>query len=127
MLPVAGDGDHGFDYAGKADLLVNADLGKLGFWNGFSMTVHAEYNFGNDLHGFGGTIAPVITALYFPGMEGADAFDLSSVYLGQKFGDSVFLVFGKINIIDAAAGKPFMGGAGVDSFWNIVFATPQTR
>jgi porin len=59
-------------------------------------------------------------------MEGADAFDLSSVYFQQKFGDSVSLVFGKINIIDVAAGKPFMGGAGIDSFWNITFAAPPS-
>jgi porin len=122
----AGDGDHGLEYAGKADLLLSADLGKLGLWDGFSLTVHAEYNFGESVNGRGGTIAPVNTALFFPGMDGADAFDLSSVYLGQKFGDSVSLVLGKINVIDLAASKPFMGGAGIDSFWNITFAAPPS-
>jgi porin len=122
----AGDGDHTFEYGGKADLLVNADLSKLGLWNGFSMTVHAEYNFGKSVNGYGGTIALVNTALYFPGMNGAEAFDLSSVYLGQKFGDSVSLLLGKINIIDIAAGKPFMGGAGIDAFWNVAFAAPPS-
>jgi carbohydrate-selective porin OprB len=104
----AGDDDHGYDYGGKADLLLKTELAKLGFWEGFSMTVHAEHNFGQSVNGAGGTIAPVNTALYLPGMEGADAFDLSSVYLGQTFSDAVSLVFGKINIIDIASGKPFM-------------------
>jgi porin len=122
----AGAGDHGFEYGGKADLLLNADLGKLGLWNGFSMTVHAEYNFGQSVNGSGGTIAPVNTALYFPGIEGADRSDLSSVYFGQTFGDSVSLLFGKINIIDIAASRPFAGGAGIDSFWNIVFVAPPS-
>ena len=122
----AGEGDHGFEYGGKADLLVSADLGKLGLWKGFSMTVHAEYNFGQSVNGRGGTIAPVNTALFFPGIEGSDRFDLSSVYFGQTFGDSVSLVFGKINVIDLAAGRPFAGGAGIDSFWNIVFAAPPS-
>ncbi len=122
----SGDGDHDFEYGGKADLLFNADLGKLGLWNGLSMTVHAEYNFGQSVNGDGGTIAPVNTALYFPGMDGTDAFDLSSVYLGQTFGDSVALVFGKINGIDIAASKPFMGGAGIDAFWNITFVAPPS-
>lgn len=54
----------------------------------------------------------------FPGMEDAEASDLSSVYLGQTFSDSVSLLAGKINMIDIAAGKPFMGGSGIDSFWN---------
>jgi len=122
----SGDDDHDFEYAGKADLLLNADLSKLGFWKGLSLTVHAEYNFGESVNGGGGTIALVNTALYFPGIEGWDRSDLSSVYLGQRFGDSVSLVFGKINMIDLAGSRPFAGGAGIDSFWNIVFtATPS--
>jgi len=122
----SGDDYHHFEYGGKVDLLLNADLGKLGLWEGFSMTVHAEYNFGRSVNGRGGTLAPVNTALYFPGIEGADRFDLSSVYFGQTFGNSVSLVFGKINIVDLAATKPFMGGAGIDSFWNAVFAAPPS-
>lgn len=122
----SGDGDHGFEYGGKTDLLVNADLGKLGFWDGFSMIVHAEYNYGASVNGYGGTIALVNTALYFPGIEGADRFDMSSVYLAQKFGDSVVLLAGKINIIDIAATRPFAGGAGIDSFWNVVFVAPPS-
>ena len=122
----AGDGDHDFEYAGKADLLLNADLSKLGFWQGLSLTIHAEYNFGQEVNGRGGTIIPVNTALLFPGIEGAAAFDLSSVFLAQKFGDSVSVVLGKINMIDLAASKPFMGGAGIDSFWNVTFAAPPS-
>lgn len=122
----SGDDYENFEYGGKADFLLNADLSKLGLWKGFSLTVHAEQNFGHGVNGRGGTIAPVNTALYFPGMEGADRFDLSSVYLGQTFGDSVSLVFGKINIIDVAAARPFAGGAGIDSFWNIVFTAPPS-
>ena len=122
----AGDGDKDFEYGGKADLLLYADLDKLGFWKGFSMTVHAEYNFGHSVNARGGAIAPVNTALLFPGMEGSDRIDLSSVYLGQTFGDSVSLVFGKINMIDAAASRPFAGGAGMESFWNLVFAAPPS-
>jgi porin len=121
-----GEDDHDFEYGGKADLLLQADLSKLGLWNGFSLTVHAEYNFGETVNARGGTIAPVNTALLFPGIDGADAFDLSSVYLGQRFGDSVSLLVGKINIIDIAAGSPFRGGAGIDAFWNTVFAAPPS-
>jgi len=121
-----GDGDHSFKYGGKADLLLNADLDKLGFWKGLSLTVHAEYNFGESVNQRGGTIMPVNTALMFPGMEGADAFDFSHVTLKQAFGDSVSLMAGKISIIDYCNSKPFMGGEGIDSFWNIVFAAPPS-
>jgi porin len=106
----AGDGAHGFEYGGKADLLLNAALSKFYLWKGLSLTLHGNYNFGEGLNGRGGTIAPVNTALYFPGMEGGDACDLSSIYLPQRFGDSISLLIGKINIIDLASTKPFMGG-----------------
>lgn len=117
----AGDGDRDFKYGGKADLLLNADLSKLGFWKGISLTVHAEYNYGESINGVGGMLVPTNTALLFPGMEDADAFDLSSVYIQQQFGDSVSLLAGKMNMMDLAAKKPFMGGAGIDSFWNLTF------
>jgi porin len=121
----AGDGEHGYDYGGKADLRVAADLGKLGFWDGFSMTVQADYNFGESVNGRGGVLIPPNTALNSPGMHGADAFDVSSLYFGQTFGNGISVLFGKINMIELVAGKPFMGGAGVDSFWNHTFvATP---
>jgi len=122
----AGDGNYGFEYGGKADLLLDANLSKLGFWKGLSLNVHAEYNFGKSVNQRGGTIMPVNTALMFPGMEGADAFDFSSVTLRQTFGDSVSLLAGKISIIDYCVPKPFMGGGGLDSFWNIVFAAPPS-
>ena len=63
----AGDGDHGYEYGGKADLRVTTDLGKLGLWDGFSMTIQAEYNFGNSVNGRGGALIPVNTALNSPG------------------------------------------------------------
>ena len=122
----AGDADGDFKYGGKADLLLNADLSKLGFWNGFSVTVHAEYNFGESINGAGGTLVPVNTALLFPGIKGADAFDLSSVYFQQQFSDSVSLLFGKINMMDIAARTPFKGGAGIDAFWNLTFVAPPS-
>jgi len=123
---ISGDGDSDFEYGGKADLLLNANLGKLGLWKGLSMNVHAEYNFGESVNQRGGTIMPVNTALMFPGMEGADAFDFSNITPKQTFGDSVSLMAGKISIIDYCVSKPFMGGDGIDSFWNIVFAAPPS-
>jgi porin len=123
----AGEGDLGYEYGGKADLLVTTDLARLGFWDGLSMTLHGEYNFGNSVNGRGGVLIPVNAALNFPGIEGADAYDLSSLYFVQEFGDSNTVVFGKINMIDIVAGKrPFLGGAGIDAFWNLTFVAPPT-
>lgn len=122
----AGEGGEGFVYGGKADLLILADLSKLGLWNGLSLTVHAEQNFGTTVNGRGGAIIPSNVAMQFPGIEGDDASDLSSVYFGQQFGESVTLLAGKINIIDLCDSKPFMGGSGIESFWNTTFAAPPS-
>ena len=124
-LASAADGE-GFEFGGKSDILLNTDLSKLGFWNGLSLTVHAEYNFGQSLNQHGGTLTPVNTALQFPGITGGDRFDVSSFHFDQKFGDAVSLKLGKINLIDLYASKPFQGGAGIDSFWNLTFAAPPS-
>ena len=110
-------------YGAKADVLLNADLAKLGAWNGLSLTVQAEYNFGANVNGGDGIYAPVNTALAFPAMN---TVDLSSVFFGQRFNNSTALLVGKINIIDLAGPAAFKGGAGIDSFWNISFAAPPS-
>jgi porin len=122
----SGDGDHDPQYGSKLDVLLNADMNKLGLWKGLFMAVHAEYNSNNRILGNGGAISPVNTALFFPGIEGAETFDLSSVYLAQMFSKDVTLLAGKMNVIDLASIKPFMGGAGIDSFWNLVFVAPPS-
>jgi porin len=122
----SGDGGDVLEFGGKADLMLHADLSKLGFWDGLSLNVHFEYNFGDSVNQRGGTLIPVNTALQFPGIQGADRFDVSSFHFEQKFGDGVSLKLGKINLIDLYAGKPFQGGAGIDSFWNLTFAAPPS-
>jgi len=122
----AGKGNKQFEYGSKADVLVNVELEKLGLWKGLSVTTHIEYNFGQSVNGRGGTMVPVNTALQFPGMVDEEAFDVSSVYVRQTIGDSFSIIAGKINIVDLAATKPFMGGAGINSFWNSSFAAPPS-
>jgi porin len=122
----SGDGKHDFQYGAKADVLLNSNLSKLGTWKGLSLTVHTEYNFGNSVNALGGTLVPVNTALQFPGIKGGDAFDVTSVYFTQTFGTSVSLLLGKIDMIDLYSSKIFMGGAGIDAFWNTYFAAPPS-
>jgi porin len=86
----AGDDDHGFEYGGKADVLIAADLTKLGAWEGLSLAVH------------GGTLLPVNTALLLPGDEDSDAFDVTNVSFTQRFDESFSLTAGKINMVAAA-------------------------
>jgi porin len=122
----AGDGDHGFEYGGKADVLIAADLTKLGAWEGLSLAVHIEQNFGSNVNGRGGTLLPVNTALLLPGDEDSDAFDVTNVSFTQRFGESFSLTAGKINMVDAASGAAFKGGAGIDAFQHIAFVAPPS-
>ena len=122
----SGDGESDFDYGGKLDFSLRTDLSKLGAWDGLSFTIKAEYNFGESVNGRGGTASIVNTALAFPGIEGADAFDISSLYFSQSLGSSGAVLFGKINMFDLGAGRRFAGGAGIDSYWNIAFAAPPS-
>jgi porin len=122
----AGDGDPGIKYGGKADLMMRADLSKLGFWDGLSLTIKGELNFGQNLNASGGTLIPINTALYLPGDDGADYSDISSFFFTQTFGKTASLTFGKINMIDAAAPKPYMGDSGIYGFWNITFVAPPS-
>lgn len=120
------DANSDFKYGGKLDFQVRTDLSKFGFWDGLSFMLKGELNYGQTANGTGGVMVPVNSALAFPGMDGADAFDITNFYFGQKFGDSVSVVFGKMNMIDFASTKPFMGGAGIDGFWNTTFTAPPS-
>jgi porin len=122
----AGDGDPGPKYGGKADLMMRADLSKLGFWDGLALIVKGELNFGQSLNASGGTLIPINTALYLPGNDGADYSDISSFFFTQQFGKNVSLMLGKINMIDAAAPKPYMGDSGIKGFWNLTFVAPPS-
>jgi hypothetical protein len=59
------------------------------------LNIHAEYNFEEYVNLRGGTIIPVNTALAFPGIDSANAFDFSSVTLKQAFGNSITITVGK--------------------------------
>jgi len=63
-------------------------------------------------------------ALFFPGIDGPDASDITALYLTQSFGDLLSISVGKFNAIEFARATPLRGGGGVDTFWNVELATP---
>ncbi|MBO0322274.1 carbohydrate porin [Muricauda sp. CAU 1633] len=120
---VSGEGSNKSVFNGKTQLDVKFNGKTLGL-NRWTLVTKAEYNFGNALDGSGQVLIPKNTAITFPGFESGERFDISNVYLvyGWKPGNQV--VFGKINMVDMAAGTKFSGGAGLDAFWNLGFAAP---
>jgi porin len=108
---VAGNGSRGVQFGGKTDILLGLDGGKLGLWQGLSISAHFEQDFGQSANQRShGAILPVNTALGFPTLGGTNT-DLSLI-VTQKFGDAVSISLGKFNMLDVAARTPLMGGGG---------------
>lgn len=119
-----GDGDHGAEYGGQFSLKSNLDLSKMGFWDGFSLSAQALANHGHSANRNGGGLLPVNSGLFFPGINGADRYDLSALYVTQKFGETVTASVGKFYTVELARGTSLRGGVGSDEFWHLQFAAP---
>ena len=89
-------GEKRWAYGGKWDAQARVDLSKLGFWNGLSVTAQGVANYGESVNAIalGGSLLAVNSALFFPGIEGADASDLMALYVTQNLGDLVSLRIG---------------------------------
>jgi porin len=121
----AGSGNASPGYSGVADVFLTLDSEKLRLWKGGSFTLHPQFAYGDKSLNPGGVLIVTNTAMMMPVKSGQTAV-LTSLFLKQKFGDRYTLTIGKINTIDLAATDPFIGGRGVTSFMNIVFAAPPT-
>jgi porin len=121
---VEGDGRHDWDYGGQFSLQTRLDLSRMGLWDGLSVTAQGLFNYGDSGNGAGGTLLPVNSTLFFPGIDGADSSDLAALYVSQQFGETTNLSVGKIYTAELARGVPLRGGGGTDTFWNLNFAAP---
>jgi porin len=120
---ISGDGEKGIEWGGKGDILAGFDGQKLGLWEGLSVSVHHEVNWGDDANNRGdGSIIPVNTALAFPRLGGED--HETSVTVTQALGERLTISAGKFNMLDAAAKTPIMGGGGWETFMNTALAAP---
>ncbi|MET3823533.1 porin [Burkholderia sp. PvR073] len=122
---VAGSGQHGWQYGGKANLSVTFDGNRLGLWRGFYVNVDQELEYGSDVNTRGtGTGLPLNTALAFPRVGGKNHD--TSVVLTQVFNENFSISAGKFNLVEAAAATPILGGGGANTFWNMAFACPNS-
>lgn len=84
-----GGGTKDWQYGGKWDVLGRIDLAKWGLWEGISLTAQGNFNYGESVNGLAGSLVPANAALFFPGIDGADASDIMALYLSQDFGKLV--------------------------------------
>ncbi|HEY6922154.1 MAG TPA: carbohydrate porin, partial [Steroidobacteraceae bacterium] len=105
-----------FEYGGKLDYYLKLDGGKLGLWQGFSITTHAETRYGNDVNTIDGMFSFGNFNLAFPKV-GQDVTGLTALKLTQVLFDHLMLVAGKINTLDDFR-LNFTGKNGLERFMN---------
>lgn len=120
---VQGQGEPGWEWGGKTDVIANLNGGRLGLWPGLFVNIHAEFiNGSNVLEQGDGSILPVNTALAFPTLGGYEQ-DLS-IFVTQALSENTTLSVGKFNMLDAASKTPLLGGGGLSTFMNVALAAP---
>jgi len=120
---VAGDGDPEWKSGGKIDATLGIDGARFGLWNGFSISIHQEIAYGEDVNEQGdGSLLPVNVALGFPRLGGQDAE--TAVVFTQVVNDKISVSAGKFNMLDAAARTPLLGGGGINTFTHVGLAAP---
>lgn len=123
-LPV-GSATHEWQYGGKMTLNANIDGAKLGLWQGFSVQVIQEWNYGEDINSLGsGAILPIDGIMAFPRLGGHD--DDTSIVVTQKFNEAFTLSLGKFALLDMVSKTPLVGGGAYETFMNAGIAGPIT-
>ena len=88
-------------YTGSADLWLNIDTGRLDWWPGGLITLHAEGLWGNgsypiSVNGFTGSVSPANMDATMPTFV-ENSVALSEIYLTQALSKKVVLMLGQID------------------------------
>lgn len=114
-----------FEYGGKVDQFLILDSGKLGLWDGMTMTLHAETRFGQDVNTRAVGLAPVNLAMLYP-KPGEHETAITGLSFAQAVSDDVQLTFGKFNAVDLFYSLYPQTGRGVNGFMNGSMVIPIT-
>lgn len=112
-----------WEFATKLDMKAYFNGAKIGL-SKFTLATQIEENLGQSLNNKGGIVLPVNTAMAFPGIKGADRFDVSSLYMIYSPSKSLNILLGKINLVELVSTTRFHGGAGIDGFMHIAQLAP---
>lgn len=116
---------HGYDkpIIVGVDGYASFDTEKLGWWKDGTLSLHAEYHYGNLSSNLGGVLLSSNVGMLLPLSNG---LELTNISLIQSLGSRSSLIIGKINLLDLLANDPFFGGAGVSRFLNLAFSAPPS-
>jgi porin len=116
-------------YGGKFDYILKFDGQKLGLWEGFFATMHAETQFGNSITADAGAFAFPNTSMLYP-LPDYRGTAITGLLLEQALSKNFVLAGGKINVVDLWTMLYPHTGGGVDGFMNtnmIASALPWFR
>ncbi len=112
-----------FEYGGKVDQFLILDSGKLGLWQGMTMTMHAETRFGDDVNLEAVGFAPVNVAMLYP-KEDEHTTAITGLTFAQSLNEEVQATFGKFNALDLFYSLYPQTGRGVNGFMNASMVIP---
>jgi len=117
-----------FEYGGKVDQFFILDGGKILGWEGFSVTMHVETRYGDDVNRQAVGLAPVNVAMLMPNFDEHDTA-ITNLTFAQALSEEWVVAFGKFNAIDMWQGLYPQTGRGVDGFMqsSIVFPLGVAR
>ncbi len=113
----------GFEYGGKVDQFFIFDSGKLGLWQGMTLTMHAETRYGQDVNVDAVGLAPVNLAMLYPKPNEHDTA-ITGFTFAQALNEDVQLTFGKFNALDLFYSLYPQTGRGVNGFMNASVVIP---
>lgn len=112
-----------FEYGGKIDQYVTLDSGKLGLWQGMTVTMHAETRYGEDVNREAVGLAPVNVAMLYPS-AGEHVTAITNLTFTQALNEEWLVSFGKFNALDMYQGLYPETGRGVTGFMQTSIVIP---
>ncbi len=119
----SGGQEQDFDYGGKVDQFLILDSGKLGLWQGMTMTMHVETRFGEDVNLDAVGFAPANVAMLYP-KTGEHDTAITGLSFAQALDDNIQATFGKFNALDLFYSLYPETGRGINGFMNASMVIP---
>jgi len=117
---VNGGKNSSWEYGGRSELTVKMDSGKMGLWQGGTLTVELEGNWGEAVNRYTGALMLADTNQAFP-VVGKDVFALPALNYTQFLSPNVGFVVGKLDTIAEGDFNEFAHGKGDTQFMNLAF------
>lgn len=114
-----GGREQGFTFAGHGDYVLNWDMSKVGFHEGFFMKLRAEHRYGEPISDYSGTFLPPTIQTDVP-VRGSEQIYLTNVLFTQMLSEQFAVFAGKLDTLDGDAAA-FAGSRGKDQFSNLGF------